>query len=549
MEQQMFCFQCQETAFGTGCVFRGVCGKQPSTAHLMDLLLYALKGVGTVATALNKAGIAMPEETASVIVDGLFSTITNANFDNDSISEKITSALELKRSLLALAKSHNVVLPKANAVTLNVVPADYETTGKQVGVLMEPDVNCRSLKELVMYGLKGMAAYYEHASRLGHTDPEIITFMEKALAMTAQTSATVETLTALVLETGEYGVMAMALLDKANTESYGNPEITHVNIGVGSRPGILVSGHDLRDIEQLLEQTQGTGIDVYTHGEMLPAHYYPKLKKYSNLVGNYGNAWWKQKEEFSHFNGPIVFTTNCIVPPLPNANYRDRVFTTNSTGYPGWKHISCNKSGHKDFSEVIQLARQCKAPEAIEQGELIGGFAHNQVFALADKIVAAVKSGAIRKFVVMSGCDGRMKNRNYYADFAKALPKDVVILTSGCAKYKYNKLGLGDINGIPRVLDAGQCNDSYSWVVVALKLKEIFGVESVNQLPIVFNIAWYEQKAVIVLLALLSLGIKNIHIGPTLPAFVSPDVLKVLQENFGLGTITTVDEDIKKMID
>lgn len=545
----MFCFQCQETAFGTGCVFRGVCGKQPSTAHLMDLLLYALKGVGTVAIALNKAGIAMPEETASVIIDGLFSTITNANFDNDSISEKITSALELKRGLLALVKSHDVALPEADVVTLDVAPTDYEATGKQVGVLMEPDVNCRSLKELVMYGLKGMAAYYEHASRLGHTDPDIITFMEKALAITAQTSATVETLTALVLETGEYGVKAMALLDKANTESYGNPEITHVNIGVGSRPGILVSGHDLRDIEQLLEQTQGTGIDVYTHGEMLPAHYYPKLKKYSNLVGNYGNAWWKQKEEFSHFNGPIVFTTNCIVPPLPNANYRDRVFTTNSTGYPGWKHISCDKSGHKDFSEVIQLARQCKAPEAIEQGELIGGFAHNQVFALADKIVDAVKSGAIRKFVVMSGCDGRMKSRNYYADFAKALPKDVVILTSGCAKYKYNKLGLGDINGIPRVLDAGQCNDSYSWVVVALKLKEIFGVESVNQLPIVFNIAWYEQKAVIVLLALLSLGIKNIHIGPTLPAFVSPDVLKVLQENFGLGTITTVDEDIKEMID
>ena len=548
MENQMFCFQCQETAFGTGCVLRGVCGKQPATAHLMDALLYALKGVGTVATALRENNVALPENAAAVIVDGLFSTITNANFDNDSISSKITAALTLKKELVALAQQNNVALPQTDVVSFDVAPADYETAGKEVGVLKEENVDLRSLKELTMYGLKGMAAYYEHASRLGHTDDDIIAFMERALATIARTDATDKELLNLVMETGQYGVKVMALLDKANTDSYGRPEVTRVNIGVGTRPGILISGHDLRDIEQLLEQTQGTGIDVYTHGEMLPAHYYPELKKYSNLVGNYGNAWWKQKEEFAHFNGPIVFTTNCIVPPSPKANYKDRVFTANSTGYPGWKHIPTDENGHKDFSEVIEMARHCEAPEALEQGEIIGGFAHDQVFAVADKVVDAVKSGAIRKFVVMSGCDGRMKSRNYYADFAKALPKDVVILTSGCAKYKYNKLNLGDINGIPRVLDAGQCNDSYSWVVVALKLKEIFGVESVNDLPIVFNIAWYEQKAVIVLLALLSLGVKNIHIGPTLPAFVSPDVLKVLQDSFGLGSITTVDEDIQKMI-
>ena len=548
MEKQMFCYQCQETAFGTGCVVRGVCGKQPATAHLMDLLLFSLKGVGVVATLLNEHHIDVPAKTDKVIVDGLFSTITNANFDNESISAKITNALDCKRSLVALAKDNGLEVPSLDAVALEVAPEDYEAQGREVGVLKEEDENLRSLKELTMYGLKGMAAYYEHADRLGHTNREIIRFMERALATVASPSATEEQLLQLVLETGKYGVDVMALLDKANTDSFGQPEATHVNIGVGNKPGILISGHDLADIEQLLEQTQGTGVDVYTHGEMLPAHYYPRLKKYSNLVGNYGNAWWKQKEEFSHFNGPIIFTTNCIVPPLPNANYKDRVFTANSTGYPGWKYIPTDARGRKDFSEVIEMARHCQAPDALEQGEIVGGFAHNQVVALADQVVEAVKSGAIRKFVVMSGCDGRMKSRNYYTDFAKALPKDVVILTSGCAKYKYNKLNLGDINGIPRVLDAGQCNDSYSWVVVALKLKEIFGVESVNQLPIVFNIAWYEQKAVIVLLALLSLGIKNIHIGPTLPAFVSPAVLKVLQSNFGLGTITTVDEDVKTMI-
>lgn len=416
MEKQMFCYQCQETAFGTGCVVRGVCGKQPATAHLMDLLLFSLKGIGVVATLLNEHHIDVPAKTDKVIVDGLFSTITNANFDNESISAKITNALDCKRSLVALAKDNGLEVPSLDAVALEVAPEDYEARGREVGVLKEEDENLRSLKELTMYGLKGMAAYYEHADRLGHTNREIIRFMERALATVASPSATEEQLLQLVLETGKYGVDVMALLDKANTDSFGQPEATHVNIGVGNKPGILISGHDLADIEQLLEQTQGTGVDVYTHGEMLPAHYYPRLKKYSNLVGNYGNAWWKQKEEFSHFNGPIIFTTNCIVPPLPNANYKDRVFTANSTGYPGWKHIPTDEQGRKDFSEVIEMARHCQAPDALEQGEIVGGFAHNQVVALADQVVEAVKSGAIRKFVVMSGCDGRMKSRNYYTD-------------------------------------------------------------------------------------------------------------------------------------
>jgi hydroxylamine reductase len=460
----------------------------------------------------------------------------------------VTAALNLKDRLVALAEEKGVELPEAEALKISAEPADYQERGRKVGVLKEENAHRRSLKELTMYGLKGMAAYYEHAARLGHTDRDIIRFMERALSTIASATVSDDELLSLVMETGSYGVKAMALLDKANTDSYGQPEITSVNIGVGRRPGILVSGHDLRDIEQLLEQTKDSGVDVYTHGEMLPAHYYPRLKKYSHLIGNYGNAWWKQREEFSRFNGPIIFTTNCIVPPTASANYSGRVFTANSTGYPGWKHIPTDAEGHKDFSEVIALAKQCQAPEPLEEGHIIGGFAHHQVVELADKIVEAVKSGAIRKFVVMSGCDGRMKSRDYYTEFAKALPQDVVILTSGCAKYKYNKLNLGEVNGIPRVLDAGQCNDSYSWVVVALKLKEIFGLSDVNDLPIAFNIAWYEQKAVIVLLALLSLGIKNIHIGPTLPAFVSPELLETLQTTFGLGTISTVDEDIKAMI-
>jgi hydroxylamine reductase len=544
----MFCFQCQETAKGTCCTIRGVCGKLPSTSRWIDLLLSVVRGVGTIYNALLDSGAAADEKVDDYMVDALFATITNANFDDDALLQKVDAGLALKKALLRQAEQAGVVLPDYHEVKWNGSKAEYHQEGDLETILRNRDVDQRSLKELIVLGLKGMAAYYEHAARLGHRNAEITKFMARALALITDPEASADALTQCVLTTGKYGVDVMALLDKANTDTYGNPEVTTVNIGVGKRPGILISGHDLHDIEQLLEQTEGTGVDVYTHGEMLPAHYYPRLKKYKHLVGNYGNAWWKQKEEFSTFNGPIVFTTNCIVPPLPGANYKDRVFTANSTGFPGWKHIPEDAGGHKDFSEVIALAKTCQAPTEIETGTIVGGFAHAQVFALADKVVEAVKSGAIRKFVVMGGCDGRMKSRNYYADYAKALPKDVVILTSGCAKYKYNKLNLGDINGIPRVLDAGQCNDSYSWAVVALKLKEIFGADDINDLPIVFNIAWYEQKAVIVLLALLSLGIKNIHIGPTLPAFVSPNVLRLLQEQFGLGTISTVEEDIAKYI-
>ncbi|MBW4759222.1 hydroxylamine reductase [Prevotella denticola] len=546
-ENKMFCFQCQETAKGTGCTIQGVCGKKAETSRWQDLLLSVVRGVATITDALRNAGIETDQEVGDYLVDALFATITNANFDDQAILNKVDKGVSLKRDLLSLACENYVALPDYREVKWGGEKADYETEGNREGVLRTENEDIRSLKELTVLGLKGMAAYYEHASRLNESNEEIIAFMEKALSTVTDPSADMDTLLSTVMETGRFGVDAMALLDKANTQAYGNPELTKVNIGTGSRPGILISGHDLKDIEQLLEQTEGTGIDVYTHGEMLPAHYYPQLKKYKHLVGNYGNAWWKQKEEFETFNGPIVFTTNCIVPPSPKASYRDRVFTTNATGFPGWKHIVADESGHKDFSEVIEIAKTCKAPTAIEQGEIIGGFAHAQVFALADKVVEAVKSGAIRKFIVMSGCDGRMKSRDYYTEFASQLPKDTVILTSGCAKFKYNKLNLGDINGIPRVLDAGQCNDSYSWAVVALKLKEIFGANDINDLPIEFNIAWYEQKAVIVLLALLHLGIKNIHIGPTLPAFVSPNVLKVLTENFGLSGITTVEEDLKNM--
>lgn len=546
-ENKMFCFQCQETAKGTGCTIQGVCGKKAETSRWQDLLLSVVRGVATVTDALRNAGIETDQEVGDYLVDALFATITNANFDDQAILNKVDKGVSLKRDLLSLACENHVALPDYREVKWGGEKADYETEGNREGVLRTGNEDIRSLKELTVLGLKGMAAYYEHASRLHERNEEIIAFMEKALSTVTDPSADMDTLLSTVMETGRFGVDAMALLDKANTQAYGNPELTKVNIGAGSRPGILISGHDLKDIEQLLEQTEGTGIDVYTHGEMLPAHYYPQLKKYKHLIGNYGNAWWKQKEEFETFNGPIVFTTNCIVPPSPKASYRDRVFTTNATGFPGWKHIVADESGHKDFSEVIEIAKTCKAPTAIEQGEIIGGFAHAQVFALADKVVEAVKSGAIRKFIVMSGCDGRMKSRDYYTEFASQLPKDTVILTSGCAKFKYNKLNLGDINGIPRVLDAGQCNDSYSWAVVALKLKEIFGANDINDLPIEFNIAWYEQKAVIVLLALLHLGIKNIHIGPTLPAFVSPNVLKVLTENFGLSGITTVEEDLKNM--
>ena len=547
-ENKMFCFQCQETAKGTGCTIQGVCGKKADTSRWQDLLLSVVRGIGTIADSLRQAGVKTGQEVGDYIVDSLFVTITNANFDDQAILNKVDKGVQIKRELLDLAVKNNVSLPDYQEVKWGGEKSDYEAEGNRESILRNENEDLRSLKELTVLGLKGMAAYYEHASRLDQRNEEIVAFMEKALATISNPAADMDTLLAIVLETGKFGVDTMALLDKANTQAYGNPELTKVNIGTGSRPGILISGHDLKDIQMLLEQTEGTGIDVYTHSEMLPAHYYPELKKYKHLVGNYGNAWWKQKEEFETFNGPIVFTTNCIVPPTPKASYKDRVFTTNASGFPGWKHIEADENGHKDFSEVIELAKTCKAPTAIEQGEIVGGFAHAQVFALADKVVEAVKSGAIRKFIVMSGCDGRMKSRDYYTEFAAQLPKDTVILTSGCAKYKYNKLNLGDINGIPRVLDAGQCNDSYSWAVVALKLKDIFGANDINDLPIEFNIAWYEQKAVIVLLALLSLGIKNIHIGPTLPGFVSPNVLKVLIDNFGLGTITTVEEDLKTMV-
>lgn len=543
----MFCFQCQETAKGTGCTIKGVCGKTAETARWQDLLISVVRGIGTIADALNKAKADYNfQEVGDYIVESLFITITNANFDDAAILAQVDRGIAMKRALLDVANKVGVALPKYHEVEWGGEKADFDNEANNYGVLRTDNEDLRSLKELTVLGLKGMAAYYEHASRLDERNDDIIRFMEEALATVTNPDATMDELLNAVLATGKHGVDVMALLDKANTSAYGNPELTHVNIGVGKRPGILISGHDLKDIKDLLEQTEGTGIDVYTHSEMLPAHYYPELKKYKHLVGNYGNAWWKQKEEFETFNGPIVFTTNCIVPPTPKASYKDRVYTTNAAGYPGWKRVAVKADGHKDFSEVIALAKTCEAPTEIEHGEIVGGFAHAQVFALADKVVEAVKSGAIRKFVVMSGCDGRMKDRHYYEDFAKALPSDTVILTSGCAKYRYNKLQLGDIGGIPRVLDAGQCNDSYSWAVVALKLKEIFQAEDINDLPIFFNIAWYEQKAVIVLLALLSLGVKNIHIGPTLPAFVSPAVLKVLVDNFGLAPSGTVEEDIEK---
>ena len=544
-ENAMFCFQCQEAARGTGCTVKGVCGKDSRTATSMDLLLFVVRGVSVVTDALRKSGHKVRPEANNFVVDALFSTITNANFDVESILGRVDRGLVLRNNLIEEARSLGVSLPAVDELTWNGSREDYAEKAATVGVLRETDADSRSLKELVVYGLKGMAAYLEHAMRLDHDDESIHEFMQHALATIATSKPAVNELIDLVMKTGEFGVKTMALLDTANTSRYGQPEMTRVNIGVRNRPGILISGHDLRDLEDLLEQTKDQGVDVYTHSEMLPGHYYPAFKKYEHFVGNYGNAWWKQREEFSTFNGPILFTTNCIVPPLPNANYKDRVFTANSTGYPGFKHIPTGPDGRKDFSEIIALAKQCQPPTEIEHGEILGGFAHNQVVALAEPVVDAVKSGAIRRFIVMGGCDGRMKSREYYTEFARRLPKDTVILTAGCAKYRYNKLGLGDINGIPRVLDAGQCNDSYSLAVIALKLKEIFQLADVNDLPITYNIAWYEQKAVIVLLALLSLGVKNIHLGPTLPAFLSPGVAKVLVENFGIGGIGEVESDLE----
>ena len=543
MEHNMFCYQCQETAGCTGCTRVGVCGKGPELAAMQDLLVYVTKGLSAVTTRLRDEGTAVDPGVNHLITWNLFSTITNANFDRPAIVARIQSTLDTKTRLLS-----QVAQPQGlpQAALWAGTPADFERQAARVGVLSTADEDIRSLRELITYGLKGLAAYTKHANALLQEDAELDAFLQRALAATLDDSLTVDALVSLALETGRYGVQGMALLDKANTNAYGDPEITRVNIGVGDKPGILVSGHDLRDLEMLLEQTAGTGVDVYTHSEMLPAHYYPAFKKYPHFIGNYGNAWWRQQEEFESFRGPILMTTNCIVPPRDS--YKDRLYTTGAAGYPGCRHIDGNEGDTKDFSALIAHAKTCASPIELERGEIVGGFAHAQVLALADQIVDAVRSGAIRKFVVMAGCDGRSKRRDYYTEFAKALPGDTVILTAGCAKYKYNKLDLGSINGIPRVLDAGQCNDSYSLAVIALKLQEVLGLDDINDLPIVYNIAWYEQKAVIVLLALLHLGVKNIHLGPTLPAFLSPNVAKVLTDAFGLSGISTAQEDVHRFL-
>ncbi|MBV4425794.1 hydroxylamine reductase [Clostridium tyrobutyricum] len=541
MENKMFCYQCQETAGCKGCTQAGVCGKKPEVAAMQDLLVYVTKGLSAVTTRLREEGKRISKQVNYMVTYNLFTTITNANFDEEAIVLRITKTIDKKRELLAQLDNKDNLPDAATWESSN--KDEFVKKAAVVGVLSTKDEDIRSLRELVTYGLKGLSAYSKHANALLQDDEEVDAFIQSALSKTLDDSLSIDDLVALTLETGKYGVNGMALLDKANTSAYGNPEITKVDIGVRNNPGILISGHDLRDLEMLLKQTEGTGVDVYTHSEMLPAHYYPAFKKYSNFAGNYGNAWWKQKEEFESFNGPILMTTNCIVPP--KASYKDRLYTTGAAGFPGCKHIAGEIGEEKDFSAIIEHAKKCAPPKEIEKGEIVGGFAHNQVLALADKVVAAVKSGAIKKFVVMAGCDGRAKSRNYYTDFAKALPKDAIILTAGCAKYKYNKLNLGDIGGIPRVLDAGQCNDSYSLAVIALKLKEVFGLDDINDLPIAYNIAWYEQKAVIVLLALLYLGVKNIHLGPTLPAFLSPNVAKVLVENFGIAGIGSVEDDIE----
>lgn len=540
MDQKMFCYQCQETAGCKGCTVVGVCGKQPDVAAMQDLLVWVTKGISAVTTRLREEGRAVADEVNHLVTENLFTTITNANFDKAAIEKRIEKTLEMKTALWEqLERRDN--LPEAAGWTGE--PSEFIKKASEAGVLIGQNEDIISLRSLITYGLKGLSAYTRHANVLLQEDREADAFLQRALAATLDDSLSVDDLIHLTLETGEYGVRGMALLDRANTETYGNPEITTVDIGVGSNPGILVSGHDLRDMEMLLEQTQGTGVDVYTHSEMLPAQYYPAFKKYPNFKGNYGNAWWRQKEEFETFNGPILMTTNCIVPPKDS--YKDRLYTTGAAGYPGCTYINGGIGGKKDFSVIIQHAKRCEPPTGIEQGQIVGGFAHAQVLALADKVVDAVKAGKIRKFVVMAGCDGRAKSRTYYTDFAKALPEDTVILTAGCAKYRYNKLNLGDIEGIPRVLDAGQCNDSYSLAVIAMKLQDIFGLDDINDLPIIYNIAWYEQKAVIVLLALLSLGIKNIHLGPTLPAFLSPNVVNVLVEKFGIAGIDSVESDVE----
>lgn len=539
MEQKMFCYQCQETAGCKGCTMSGVCGKKPDVAAMQDLLVYVTKGLSAITTELRREGKEVSSEINHMVTGNLFTTITNANFDKESIKERISATLETS-ALLLNELGDKSDLPEASKWDGT---QDWEEKAAKTGVLSTEKEDIRSLRELITYGIKGLSAYSKHANVLLKDDEETDAFIQRALAATLDDRLSPEELVELVLETGRFGVEGMALLDKANTEAYGDPEITKVDIGVRENPAILISGHDLRDLEMLLEQTEGTGVDVYTHSEMLPAHYYPAFKKYPHFAGNYGNAWWKQKEEFEAFNGPVLMTTNCIVPPKDS--YKDRLYTTGAAGYPGCRHIPGGIGEEKDFSSIIEQAKTCPPPSEIEKGEITGGFAHAQVFALADKITEAVKSGAIKKFVVMAGCDGRSMSRDYYTKFAEALPADTVILTAGCAKYRYNKLPLGDINGIPRVLDAGQCNDSYSLAVIALKLKEIFGLNDINELPIIYNIAWYEQKAVIVLLALLYLGVKNIHLGPTLPAFLSPGVAKILTDSFGISEIGTVDEDMK----
>lgn len=538
MENKMFCYQCQETAGCTGCKMVGVCGKTPDVAYLQDLLIYITKGISEILVRLREEGKEELREVDILVIENLFTTITNVNFNNEDLKDKIEKSLKVKENLLNRLENKEEL---SKAALISIKREEFLVKVEEAGILFEKDEDKRSLKEMIIYGLKGLAAYLKHGAVLKEIDDNINLFIEKALAETLKQDITVEELIALVLEVGKYGVAGMELLDRANTKNYGDPEITKVNIGVGKNPGILISGHDLKDLEMLLEQTQGTGVDVYTHSEMLPAHYYPKFKKYSNFIGNYGNAWWKQQEEFESFNGPIIMTTNCIVPP--KESYKNRIFTTGLVSFEGCKHIDGEV---KDFSEVIEMAKRTLPPKEIETGEIIGGFAHNQVFQLADKIVEAIKNGDIKRFVVMGGCDGRSKKREYYTEFAKNLPKDTVILTAGCAKYRYNKLDLGIINGIPRVLDAGQCNDSYSLALIALKLKEVFNLDDINKLPIIYNISWYEQKAVIVLLSLLYLGVKNIHLGPTLPGFLSPNVAKVLIENFNIGGIGEVEEDLER---
>ncbi|WP_099191379.1 hydroxylamine reductase [Tepidibacter mesophilus] len=541
----MFCYQCQEAAGCKGCTVRGVCGKNESVAKSQDILVYASKGLAIVSNEGRKVGV-IDSKVDKYITENLFTTITNANFDRDAIINRVKETLRLREELKVKVEEAGGNVTGDATDWSAVTEAEFDIKAETVGVLSTENEDVRSLRELIIYGLKGLSAYMKHAMNLGYNNEDVHGFMAKALAATLDDSLTADDLVALAMEAGKYGVDGMALLDQANTGTYGHPEITKVDIGVRNKPGILISGHDLKDLELLLKQTEGTGVEVYTHSEMLAGQYYPEFKKYSHFAGNYGNAWWKQTEEFEKFNGPILMTTNCVVPPKDS--YKDRLFTTGASGVPGCRHINADENGNKDFSDIIEMAKRCEVPTEIEKGEIVGGFAHNQVLALADKVVDAVKSGAIKRFFVMAGCDGRAKSRNYYTDFAKAIPNDTVILTAGCAKYKYNKLDLGDIGGIPRVLDAGQCNDSYSLVVIALKLKEVFGLDDVNELPISYNIAWYEQKAVIVLLSLLYLGVKNIHLGPTLPAFLSPNVAKVLVDNFGIAGITNVEDDVKIFI-